>query len=114
MLCLNEEKAGSMPDYTVQWIIGRALSDSIYRELMAQDPIAAWAGYELTEEDIAELKKWTPERIQAYLAEMETKVATAPFDGVAGFDLDESPTPSNCDDMFSMDELKKLFGEDSN
>jgi hypothetical protein len=101
-----------MPDYTVQWIIGRALSDPVYRERMAQDPMAAWAGYELNKEDFAELKKWTPARIQAYLAEMEMKVVSAPFDGAAGFDLDEAPSPSNCDDMFSLDELKKLLGED--
>src|SRR5690348_11433346 len=100
-----------MSDYTVRWIVGRALSDPAYRELMAQDPNAAWAGYELTEEDFAELKKWTPERIKSYLAEMEQKVAAASFDGVAGFDLDQSSL-SNCDDTFSIDDWKKLLGED--
>lgn len=90
------------------------MSDPLYRELMTKDPQAAWAEYELSEEDMAELRKWTPHRIQSYLAEMETKIATAPFDGEAGFDLDESPLYANCDDAFSLDELKKLFGEDSN
>ena len=103
-----------MPDYTVRWIVGRALTNPAYREFMAEDPVAAWAGYELTDEDLAELKKWTPERIQSYLADLESKIVTAPFDGATGFDLDESSSPSNCDDAFSLDELKKLFGEDSN
>ena len=114
MLCLKEEKAAPMPDYTVRWIIGRALSDPIYRELLARYPEAACAGYELGDEDRAELKKWTPERVQAYLAEMELKIAAASFDGATGFDLDQMPSPTNCDDMFSLDELKKLLGEDAN
>ena len=101
-----------MPDYTIRWIIGRALSDPAYRQLMARDPQAAWAGYELGADDLAELQEWTAQRIQSYLAELETKVVNAPFDGMAGFDLDETASPSNCDDLLSLDELKRLFGED--
>lgn len=100
-----------MPEYTVRWILGRALSNPAYRELMAQDPRAAWAGYELTEDDLAELKKWTPERIREFLAEMERKVASASFDGMTGFDFDAPSAPVNCDD--ALDGLIKLLGEDS-
>ncbi len=101
-----------MPDYTVRWILGRALSNPAYRELMATNPEAAWAGYELTEDDLTELKKWTPERVQNYLADLEGKVVTAAFDGVAGYDANEKASASNCDDSYSLDELRKLFGED--
>jgi hypothetical protein len=79
---------------------------------MTQYPKEAWEGYELTDEDIAELKKWTPERIQAYLADIERRVVEASFDGATGFDVDESSMSSNCDDTFSLDELKKLFGDE--
>ncbi|HUJ88950.1 MAG TPA: Os1348 family NHLP clan protein [Syntrophorhabdales bacterium] len=103
-----------MPEYTVRWILGRALSDPAYRELMAHDPSAAWQGYELTDEDLAELKRWTPERIEWYLADMEANITGAVFDGVTGFELDETPSPFNCDEAFSLDELKRLFGGELN
>ena len=103
-----------MPEYTVRWILGRALSDPAYRKLMAHDPSAAWQGYELTDEDLAQLKTWTPERIESYLAEIEAKIAGAVFDGATGFDLGETLSPVNCDAAFSLDELKRLFGDELN
>ena len=102
-----------MPDYTVRWILGRALSNPAYRDLMATNPEAAWRGYELTAEDLAELKAWTPEKIRDCLVDLERKVTTASFDGVAGYSPDENLSSSNCDDSLSITELKKLFGSES-
>ncbi|HUI87205.1 MAG TPA: Os1348 family NHLP clan protein [Anaerolineales bacterium] len=102
-----------MADYTVRWILGRAISNPAYRELMATNPEAAWQGYDLTAEDLAELKSWTPGKILDYLADLERKVSTAAFDGVAGYNPVDSAASTNCDDPLSMAELKKLFGGDA-
>jgi hypothetical protein len=99
-----------MPDYTIRWIIGRALSNPAYRELLIRDPHAAVNGYELTGEDLAELETWTPDRIKDYLAELEQKIDSAVFDGSVGFVMDETGPSVNCDDALSLEDLQKLFG----
>lgn len=100
-----------MPVYTVQWIVGRALSDPAYRELMAQNPQAAWAGYELTPFDLSELRTWTPERIQSVLAELEQQIEVATFDGSVGFVLEDVAQSTNCDQTPFIDDLQKFLGE---
>ncbi len=102
-----------MPDYTVRWIIGRALSNPAYRELLARDPQAAWAGYDLTPFDLAELRTWTPERLQATLAEIEEKITAATFDGAVSFMLEEADSPTNCADSTLLEEFQEFLSPDS-
>ena len=107
---LPKVRAAGMADYTVRWIIGRALNDKNYREWMERDPQAAWAGYELTPLDLSELKSWTPERIQAVLSDLSEQINNAVFDGAAGFILEDPSAASNCDEGFSLQDFQKFFG----
>ena len=99
-----------MADYTVRWIIGRALNDKHYREWLERDPLAACAGYELTPLDLSELKSWTPERIRAALSDLSAQIDNAVFDGAAGFILENPSLAGNCEDGFSLQDFQKLFG----
>ncbi len=68
-----------MPSESVQKIIGRAIADEAFRELLLGNPDRALAGYELTAEETGALKGLKPEELDA-LAELEQRVSkTAPF-----------------------------------
>jgi hypothetical protein len=61
----------------VQTIIGRAITEAEYRELLFSDPDKALEGYELTEEEAAGLKGLEREKFDAVASELEERISRA-------------------------------------
>jgi hypothetical protein len=61
----------------VKKIIGRAVTDAAFRELLFNKPDEALAGYDLTEAEIASLKNLTREQFDATASKLEERVSRA-------------------------------------
>jgi hypothetical protein len=61
----------------VQTIIGRAVTEEEYRELLFSDPEKALEGYELSEEEAAALKGLEREKFDAVAGELEDRISRA-------------------------------------
>jgi hypothetical protein len=66
-----------MSEEVVQFIIGRAVTDPDYRELLFTNPDDAIAGYELTELETASLKGIQREAFEQNLGELEDRISRA-------------------------------------
>ena len=64
---------------TVQEIIRKAITDEEYRELMFSDPDKALEGFDLTDEEAAELREMEREQFDAVKGELEERVSRAGF-----------------------------------
>ena len=64
---------------TVQIIIGRAVTDVEFRELLFNDPDEATSGYELTEEEQKSLKNITRDSFEKVQSELEERLSKAGF-----------------------------------
>ena len=64
---------------SIQSIIGRAMTESEYRELLFSDPNKALEGYELTEEETNALKGMEREKFDAVAGELEERISRAGF-----------------------------------
>jgi hypothetical protein len=62
---------------SLQEIIGRAVMEPEFRELLFNDPHKAMEGYELTEEEVASLKQVHPEKFDAVAGELEERISRA-------------------------------------
>lgn len=61
----------------VQTILGRAVTEPEYRELLFSDPGAALEGYELSEEEMDALKGLEREKFDAVASELEDRISMA-------------------------------------
>ena len=66
-----------MSTESVQDIIGKAVVDSEYRELLFVEPDKALEGYELTEEEIVSLKGIKAEKFDELLTDIEERISKA-------------------------------------
>jgi hypothetical protein len=62
---------------SLQEIIGRAVTEPEYRELLFSEPVKALEGYELTEEEAAGLRKLHREKFDAVAGELEERISRA-------------------------------------
>ena len=62
-----------MSNQSVQTVIGRAVMEPEFRDLLFRDPAQALAGYELTEAEAASLAGVIPERFEAEAAGPERR-----------------------------------------
>jgi hypothetical protein len=62
---------------SLQEIIGRAVTEPEYRELLFSEPDKAVEGYELTEEEAASLKKLQRDKFDAIAGELEERISRA-------------------------------------
>ena len=62
---------------SLQEIIGRAVMEPEFRELLFNEPDKALEGYELTEEEAASLKRLHPEKFDAVAGELEERISRA-------------------------------------
>lgn len=62
---------------SIQTIIGRAVAELEYRELLFGDPDNALEGYELSEEEAAALKGLEREKFDEVVGELEERVSKA-------------------------------------
>jgi len=60
---------------SVQEIVGRAITEPEYRELLFADPDRALSGYDLTEEEAAALKGLERERFDLIAGELEERIS---------------------------------------
>jgi hypothetical protein len=61
----------------LQEIIGRAVMEPEYRELLFSDPDKALEGYELTQDEAASLKGLPPDKFDAVAGELEERISRA-------------------------------------
>ena len=62
---------------SVQTILGRAVTEPEYRDLLFSDPQAALEGYELSEEEKAALEGLEREKFDAVASELEERISRA-------------------------------------
>jgi hypothetical protein len=62
---------------SLQEIIGRAVMEPEYRELLFSDPDKALEGYELTEQEAASLRSLPPGKFDAVAGELEERISRA-------------------------------------
>ena len=66
-----------MSKENVEQIIGKAVVDGEYRELLLSEPDKALEGYELTEEESTALKGIEREKLDAVVTEIEERISRA-------------------------------------
>jgi hypothetical protein len=101
-----------MSKESVKQIIGRALTESDYRELLFGDPEKALEGYDLTEEEAAALNGLEQGRFDAMAGELEERVSKSGM-RIPELEIPKSPEVSEVhldDDL--MGRLLESAGED--
>lgn len=83
-----------MSTETVQFIIGRAVTDPEYRELLFTHPEEALKEFDLTDEEAQSLKELKREKFEAELSEMEDRISRAGL-GVEFYQKTSIPKPSD-------------------
>ena len=68
-----------MSEEVVQFVIGRAVTDPEYRELLFKNPDEALDGYELSNEEVESLKQFEREKFEENLPELEERISRAGF-----------------------------------
>ena len=79
-----------MSDEVMQFVIGRAVTDTEYRELLFNKPDEALEGYELSEEETQLLKQIERESFEEYLPELGDRISKA---GLSMFSFRSMPKP---------------------
>jgi hypothetical protein len=62
---------------SIQTVIGRALVETEYRNLLVNDPAKALEGYDLTEEETQSLMNINKEQLDKMAVEMEERISKA-------------------------------------
>ena len=97
-----------MSTESVQEIIGKAVQDSEYRDLLFTDPEKALEGYELTEEEIIALKDIKAEKFDELLTDIEERISRA------GLNVVSKPAPAvvvgKSNDIFN-EVVKNILGK---
>jgi hypothetical protein len=73
-----------MSKEAVQAVIGKAVTESEFRELLFANPDEALEGYELTEEEMAALKAIDAETMESFAGDLDERISRALMAG-AGF-----------------------------
>lgn len=66
-----------MSKEAVQAVIGKAVTDSEFREALFANPDEALAGYELTEAEIAALKSIDAETMESFAGSLDERISKA-------------------------------------
>ena len=74
-----------MSTESVEKIIGRAVTEPEYRELLFSNPKAALEGYELTEDEIKALEGMDREKFDAAVSNLEDRISRV---GPGAFEFD--------------------------
>lgn len=79
-----------MSKEAVQAVIGKAVTDSEFREALFANPEEVLEGYDLTEDEIAALKSIDAETIESFAGALDERISKAYIAG-AGFGGGEEP-----------------------
>lgn len=80
----------------VRKVIGQAISDLEYRDLLFSDPDKALEGMELTGDEIAFVKGFKREKFDAAITEMEERISRAGVGGLNPLNLKGFAAMVNC------------------
>ena len=78
----------------VQTVIGKAAVDRAYRDLLFSKPDEALAGFDLSADEIACLKKLEREKFDAVAVELEEKILAEAVGGGATYVYNNQPSPA--------------------
>jgi hypothetical protein len=95
---------------TVEWILGRALTNAEYRERLLESPLEAVAGYQLTPEEIPKVTAWTRQQFDELIYWLDEKVSQAVFNGSLGFEFDKGLDRVTVESIIEPADLERLFG----
>ena len=84
-----------MADEAVRKVIGRAIGDLEYRDLLFTNPDSALAGLDLTAEEINVIKGFKRDKFDAAAGEMEQRISRAGIGGLT-FNLKGFAAMANC------------------
>jgi hypothetical protein len=73
-----------MSKEAVQAVIGKAVTESEFRELLFANPEEALEGYELTEEEMAALKAIDAETMESFAGDLDERISKSLIGSVAG------------------------------
>jgi hypothetical protein len=68
-----------MSQKAVQNLIGRAVMDKAFRELLFSDPNKAFAGYDLTEEEKTILRNLDPDEVADFAGKLDERITKTKF-----------------------------------
>jgi hypothetical protein len=64
-----------MPQSEVERVIGRAVTDEAFRQLLIDDAREACKGYDLTEEELDALEKLDAQSMQAFAGSLDRRLS---------------------------------------
>jgi hypothetical protein len=73
-----------MSKEAVQAVIGKAVTESEFRELLFANPEEALEGFELTEEEMAALKAIDAETMESFAGDLDERISKSLIGSVAG------------------------------
>lgn len=82
-----------MAETAVRKVIGQAISDLEYRDLLFNQPDKALDGLDLTTEEVALIKGFKRDKFDAAATEMEERISRA---GIGGLNLKGFAAMANC------------------
>ncbi len=82
-----------MSTQSIREIMGRAISDPAYRELLFARPAEALAGFELTEEESTLLRGLKRDQFDVLAGELEARVSKSSLGTVLPLAIDRHPSP---------------------
>ncbi|HUH95922.1 MAG TPA: Os1348 family NHLP clan protein [Anaerolineales bacterium] len=66
-----------MSDQAIRKVIGQAIGDTAYRDLLFTDPDSAIQGLDLTPEEVQFVKNFKRDKFEAATSEMEERISRA-------------------------------------
>jgi Ribosomally synthesized peptide prototyped by Frankia Franean1_4349. len=85
-----------MSETAVRKVIGQAVIDMEFRDLLFNNPDKALAGLELTPEEVTTLKAFKREKFDEAATEMEERVSRAGVSGIAKLNIKGFAAMANC------------------
>lgn len=105
-----------MSSQAVRTIIGRATTDAAFRSTLFANPAAALAGYDLTQDEIAQLRALDFEAMESFAGALDNRISKASVMGLLsalgagaaeGLDTDAANTDGTGLDGVDADRLKR-------
>jgi hypothetical protein len=78
----------------VQTVIGKAAVDRAFRDVLFSKPDEALAGFDLSADEVASLKKLSREKFDAVAGELEEKILAEAVGGGATYVYNNQPAPA--------------------
>ncbi len=74
-----------MSKQAVEAVIGRAVVDSEFRDILFEDPDRALAGYDLAEAEVAALKAVDAEAMASFAGSLDERISKSDYQGILSY-----------------------------